>query len=90
MKHNNDYDISQCEAEIECMRKLDDATKEWDEVQEVIPSFAKETKSNTLNNTLSHNVKDTPLISVNYVIQDFRNQDLSRQNSDAQVIILQN
>ena len=30
------------ELEEECMRKIDDATKEWDEVQEIVPSFARD------------------------------------------------
>ena len=73
------------ESKEECMKRLDNATKEWDEVQEIVPSFANETNNFPLQNMPSRNVKDTALISVAQVIQDFRNQDLTIQKKEAKV-----
>ena len=69
----------------ECMKNLDDATKEWDEVQEIVPSFAHEMRNSHNINGIPPSVKNTPLVSVAQVLDDFRNQDLTAQRAEAEV-----
>ena len=69
----------------ECIKNLDDATKEWDEVAEIVPTFSHEMKNCGNKNSLPPSVKDTPLISVAQLIDDFRKQDLSTQRAEAEV-----
>ena len=74
----------------ECIKNLDDATKEWDEVQEIIPSFANEMDNRgvlTDNKTINP-YQDTALVSVAQVIEDFRNQDLTIQRSEVEVSVI--
>ena len=85
METNNTADVDNRESEEECMKRLDNATKEWDAVQEIVPSFATEMRSSLLQNNLHRSVKDSPLVSVDQVIQDFKNQDLTIQKKEAQV-----
>ena len=73
------------ESKEECLRNLDDATKEWDEVQEIVPSFANEMKNSVNKDLLPPSVKDTALVSVAQILDDFRNQDLTVQRSEAEV-----
>ena len=72
--------------DAECIRKLELATKEWDEVQEVVPNFASELQSTELYDPSLHNLKESPLISVDQIIQDFEKQDLTIQKQEAQVM----
>ena len=69
----------------ECMKNLDDATKEWDEVQEIVPAFAHEMRNSNNINGIPPSVKTTPLVSVAQVLNDFRNQDLTAQRAEAEV-----
>ena len=73
------------ESKEKCLRNLDDATKEWDEVQEIVPSFANEMKNSVNKDSLPPSVKDTALVSVAQILDDFRNQDLTIQRSEAEV-----
>ena len=73
------------ESKEECLRNLDDATKEWDEVQEIVPSFANEMKNSVNKDLLPPSVQDTALVSVAQILDDFRNQDLTVQRSEAEV-----
>ena len=71
----------------ECIKNLDDATKEWDEVQEIVPSFANEIDDRgvlTAHKRINP-YQDTALVSVAQVIEDFRNQDLTIQRSEVEV-----
>ena len=73
--------------DAECIRKLELATKEWDEVQEVVPNFASELQSTELYEPSLHNLKESPLISVDQIIQDFEKQDLTIQKQEAKVML---
>ena len=97
------------ETEEEYMRKIDEAAREWDNVQEVVPVFSKDIKSqgtqrvaNNLHevqsensfgidvdnkHSLFQNLKDTSLVTIDEVIEDFKNQDLTLQKTEAEVII---
>ena len=82
----NKSSIHEDKNEAECIRKLELATKEWDEVQEVVPNFASELQSIELYEPSLHNLKESPLISVDQIIQSFEKQDLTVQKQEAQVI----
>ena len=69
----------------ECIKNLDDATKEWDEVAEIVPTFSHEMKNCGNKSSLPPSVKDSPLISVAQLLDDFRNQDLTTQRAEAEV-----
>ena len=84
-RNNSEDDDCHKQSKEECLRNLDDATKEWDEVQEIVPSFANEMKNCSHKDSLPASVKYTALVSVAPVLDDFRNQDLRVQRSEAEV-----
>ena len=69
----------------ECIKNLDDATKEWDEVAEIVPTFSHDMINSNNKNSLPPSVKDTPLVSVAQLLEDFRNQNLTTQRAEAEV-----
>ena len=69
----------------ECIKNLDDATKEWDEVAEIVPTFSHDMINRSNKNSLPPSVKDTPLVSVAQLLEDFRNQNLTTQRAEAEV-----
>ena len=69
----------------ECIKNLDDATKEWDEVVEIVPTFSHDMINSNNKNSLPPSVKDTPLVSVAQLLEDFRNQNLTTQRAEAEV-----
>ena len=56
----------------ECIKNLDDATKEWDEVAEIVPTFSHDMINSNNKNSLPPSVIDTPLVSVAQLLEDFR------------------
>ena len=83
--HNPLVEDSNNQSNEECIRNLDDATKEWDEVVEIVPTFSHEMINGNNKNSLPPNVKDTPLVSVAQLLEDFRNQNLTTQRAEAEV-----
>lgn len=77
--------IQNQQSEEECIKKIEDATKEWDAVQEIVPSFANEKKNDGRQDHSSRNAKDTSLVSITQVLQDFQNKDLTSQKKEVQV-----
>ena len=69
----------------ECIKNLDDATKEWDEVAEIVPTFSHDMINSNNKNSLPPSVIDTPLVSVAQLLEDFRNQNLTTQRAEAEV-----
>ena len=95
------------ETEKDYMIKIEEAAREWDCVQEIVPVFSRDIKNQDIqceaNNSLEiksansfgidlenkkpfvHNLKDTSLVTIDQVIEDFKNQDLTLQKTEAEV-----
>ena len=55
------------------MEDFEAAAEEWDNVQEIVPTFARDCGGHEDQNSRPEIAKETPLISVAEFIQDFRN-----------------
>ena len=95
------------ETEKDYMRKIDEAAREWDNVQEIVPVFSKDIKNQGIQSVANnshevqsqnsfgidldkkqsffHNLKDTSLVTIDQVIEDFKIQDLTLQKTEAEV-----